>query len=216
MEDLKKLLILLLIPVSLMSNNLSKYKELLTPQNIVTIENGILKEAIKLKNYNDIASVAMSFYATSKNIHYIGNKEILEKRALKLLKVASKNNNLNASIFLMLNFLKSDPLFSRDISKQVLLENMNNKSSEYLLLSKTFVTTYVSLTLDHFSTNVKELNFALESLESLREDNSQINLYRAFLFKALDSDDLADIYLNKACNNAKYKNVMNFCSTLEL
>ncbi len=216
MEDLKKLLILLLIPISLMSNNLSKYKELLTPQNIVTIENGILKEAIKLKNYNDIASVAMSFYATSKNIHYIGNKEILEKRALKLLKVASKNNNLNASIFLMLNFLKSDPLFSRDISKQVLLENMNNKSSEYLLLSKTFVTTYVSLTLDHFSTNVKELNFALESLESLREDNSQINLYRAFLFKALDSDDLADIYLNKACNNAKYKNVMNFCSTLEL
>ncbi len=216
MEDLKKLLILLLIPISLMSNNLSKYKELLTPQNIVTIENGILKEAIKLKNYNDIASVAMSFYATSKNIHYIGNKEILEKRALKLLKVASKNNNLNASIFLMLNFLKSDPLFSRDISKQILLENMNNKSSEYLLLSKTFVTTYVSLTLDHFSTNVKELNFALESLESLREDNSQINLYRAFLFKALDSDDLADIYLNKACNNAKYKNVMNFCSTLEL
>jgi len=216
MEDLKKLLILLLIPVSLMSNNLSKYKELLTPQNIVTIENGILKEAIKLKNYNDIASVAMSFYATSKNIHYIGNKEILEKKALKLLKVASKNNNLNASIFLMLNFLKSDPLFSRDISRQVLLKNMNNKSSEYLLLSKTFVTTYVSLTLDHFSTNVKELNFALESLESLREDNSQINLYRAFLFKALDSDDLADIYLNKACNNAKYKNVMNFCSTLEL
>jgi len=216
MEDLKKLLILLLIPICLMSNNLSKYKELLTPQNIVTIENGILKEAIKLKNYNDIASVAMSFYATSKNIHYIGNKEILEKRAIKLLKVASKNNNLNASIFLMLNFLKSDPLFSRDISKRILLKNINNKSSEYLLLSKTFVTTYVSLTLDHFSTNVKELNFALESLESLREDNSQINLYRAFLFKALDSDDLADIYLNKACNNAKYKNVMNFCSTLEL
>ena len=216
MEDLKKLLILLLIPIGLMSNNLSKYKELLTPQNIVTIENGILKEAIKLKNYNDIASVAMSFYATSKNIHYIGNKEILEKRAIKLLKVASKNNNLNASIFLMLNFLKSDPLFSRDISKRILLKNINNKSSEYLLLSKTFVTTYVSLTLDHFSTNVKELNFALESLESLREDNSQINLYRAFLFKALDSDDLADIYLNKACNNAKYKNVMNFCSTLEL
>ncbi len=216
MGEFKKLLISLLIPISLMSNDLSKYKELLTPQNIVTIENGILKEAIKLRNYNDIASVAMSFYATSKNIHYIGNKEILEKRALKLLKVASKNNNLNASIFLMLNFLKSDPLFSRDISKQILLENMNNKSSEYLLLSKTFVTTYVSLTLDHFSTNVKELNFALESLESLREDNSQINLYRAFLFKALDSDDLADIYLNKACNNAKYKNVMNFCSTLEL
>lgn len=216
MGEFKKLLIILLIPISLMSNNLSKYKELLTPQNIVTIENGILKEAIKLKNYNDMASIAISFYATSKNIHYIGNKKILEQRALKLLKVASKNNNLNASIFLMLNFLKSDPLFSRDISRQVLLENRNNKSSEYLLLSKTFVTTYVSLTLDHFSTNVKELNFALESLESLKSENSQTNLYRAFLFKALDSDDLADIYLNKACNNAKSRNIINFCSSLEL
>jgi hypothetical protein len=96
------------------------------------------------------------------------------------------------------------------------LRNINNKSSEYLLLSKTFVTTYVSLTLDHFSTNVKELNFALESLESLKFENPQINLYRAFLFKALDSDDLADLYLNKACNNAKSRTILSFCSTLEL
>ena len=216
MLDIRKLLIFLLIPIILMSNSLSKYKELLTPQNIVTIENGILKEAIKLKNYNDIASIAISFYGTSKNINYIGNKEILEQRALKLLNIASKNNNLNASIFLMLNFLKTNPLISRDISKKVLLRNINNKSSEYLLLSKTFVTTYVSLTLDHFSTNVKELNFALESLESLKSENPQINLYRAFLFKALDSDDLADLYLNKACNNAKSRTILSFCSTLKL
>jgi len=216
MLDIRKLLIFLLIPIILMSNNLSKYKELLTPKNIVTIENGILKEAIKLKNYNDIASIAISFYGTSKNINYIGNKEILEQRALKLLNIACKNNNLNASIFLMLNFLKTNPLISRDISKKVLLRNINNKSSEYLLLSKTFVTTYVSLTLDHFSTNVKELNFALESLESLKFENPQINLYRAFLFKALDSDDLADLYLNKACNNAKSRTILSFCSTLEL
>lgn len=211
-----KVLSFLFIYTSLWSYSMSVLKNTLTPQDVINIKKGILKEAISLNNMDDVTTVALSFLATSKQDVYIGDKNLLLKESLSLLEKASLSGNLKASMFLMLNNVKNEPLSARKLSKSIILKNLYNPSLEYLAFQKTFITTYVALTLDHFSTNIEELNFALESLESLKLENSQINLYRAFLFKALDSDELADIYLNKACKNAKLRNVVNFCSTLEL
>ena len=212
---LKYILIILSLSITLIAYDINEVQKILTPNEIVSVEKGILQEAERLNNYDDITTIAISFYATSKNRYYTGDKSKLEKKALELLTFASNKNNLNASLFLMLNVLKDDPLYARAIAKKIIKKNMNIDNKIYKKLSKTFITTFVALTLDHFSTNIKELNFALEILESLN-NSSQVNLYRAFLFKALDSDDMADIYLNKACNSAKSNKIVSFCKSLEL
>jgi len=207
------LIISVIFVVMSLANDL---QEVLSQKDITVIENGILKEAIKNKNYNDITSIAISFFATSKNQSFQGNKDSLEKRALYLLNLASEKGNISAGNFLVLNYLHYRPIDAHLVAKKIIQTNLKTPSNEYLKVSKTFVTALVALTLDHYSTNVNELNFALEALDSLKIDTPQINLFRAFIFKALDSDDLADIFLTKACSRAIEPKIVNFCKDFEL
>ena len=213
---MKFLYIILILFIDGHSSNFDKLDKVLNPQEISIIENSILKEALKYKNFDDVTSIALSFFASSKNKVYSGNKDNLYKRSIKLLELSSNNGNINASMFLIMNFLKTKPIFSRDIAKNIILKNLNKENKDYLKVSKNLITTFVSLTLDHFSTNIKEVNLAIEALQSLNKDTPQINLYLAFLFVSLDSDELADVYLNNACLFAKTKEIRLFCSSQRL
>lgn len=211
---MKKILILILLTIYLNATN--NIDGLITSRDVAVIEKGILKEAIARKNYNDITSIGISFFSAAQNGEYSGDRIALKKRALELLYLSVNNYNVTATNFLVLNYLKSNPKEAHKIAKKIITRYLDTKDKEYWKQAKGIVMMFVSLTLDNYSTNIEEVNFALQALESIKTNDHLTNFYKAFLFKAIDSDELADMFLNAACDGAKEKKIVDVCKGFEL
>lgn len=191
-----------------------KNLQILTPHEVTIVEDGILKEALAQKNYDDVTAIAIAMFTTSNDTNYIGHREPLKNRAYQLLKEAAYNKNMSAGMFYVLNKYAENPLEAHEVSKHIIKEFSNEP--EYKKLKKSFVVTHASITLDMYSTNVEECNFAIDSLHGLQMDIPQVNLYLAFLLKSIESHDMADVYVEKACNNARNPKIVAFCNTIEV
>lgn len=190
-------------------------KEVLNPRDVKIIEDSILSAALETKSYKDVTTIAVSFYAASHNIKYSGSKQLLRNRAFELLEISHSKGEIGASLFLTLNLVSINPHDAWNIANEVLRKNLHSKSEEYTQTKYIFSTTFAALTLDLKSTEVKDVNFALEVLEEMEEETPQINLFRAFLYSSLGSFDMGDIYLNKACKDAVKAEDMKTLKTCE-
>lgn len=209
---IKTFILMLLISINLSADMDTSNENPLTVVEIQYTEDGILSEALKNKDYAAISTIALSFYATSKNSDFKGDAKKLKKRAIELLLICHKNGHIDTSIFLISAYLKSNPTFSRTVAKEVINLHRNNKQIRYIPSYYNSVMLYVSSVLDNSFEDTKEVNFAIEALESLPNKNAQTNFYMAFLFKAINAYDIADSYLNEACHTSKVgSNIYKYC-----
>lgn len=212
---IKKLIIsvvLLVVPLfAEYYQNLSEGSSL-SVENVGSIENTLLKEAIVAKDYSAISTIAISFYALSKSSDFKGNREKLLNKSVKLLELAHKNNNIVASLFLVSSFLNTDPKYARKIAKETILKSFNNDRLASNNIIVTITLLYASSVLDFNSTDSQEVNFAIEALVHLQLNSPEVSFYLAWLFKALGSADVANAYLSEACNSAKPQSkIYSFC-----
>jgi hypothetical protein len=99
--------------------------------------------------------------------------------------------------------------------RDIISHYRKNPNQKYESLKKSFVTTLVATTLDHYYSDIDRLNYAIEALHSI-EPTPRVNLYFAFLFRAIGSIELANSYLNEACNEARDKRVLEYCKGQEI
>ncbi len=200
---MKKVIFLCLLSFTLLMGANNNADSILSETEVVMIEKGVLGEAIKSKDYDTISTMALSFNATSLSPSYTGNAKKLWKRSIELFELCHKGGYIVSSLYLVQNFLKSNPKYSRRIAIESIKYNQNNEKARYNSSYVNMVMLYVSSVLDHTSSSKDEVNFALEALQSLPEENAQTKFYSAFLFKSLGSDDIANMYLNDACHSSR-------------
>ncbi len=177
--------------------------ESFTQQEIVMIEKGILTKALIAKDYDAISSYAYSFYQTALSAKYLGDKKVLQERAIELLEICHYGNYISSSLFLVKVNLKDKPFYSRKIAFGVIKKNKTNEIVRMDPLYSNIVMLYVSSVLDHENQNADEVNFAIEAMQSLPRETVETKFYTAFLFKALANEEMANLYLDDACHAAK-------------
>jgi len=211
---MKRLFFALLLVSSLLYSYTNEINEgkVLTEADIASIENGILKVALKHKDISNISPIAISYFVTAESPLYKGDRKALHKRAIDLLTYCVKSGDVSGAIFVTTKYLKSNPAYSREVAKRVIEEAQTNDmlrtNPEYYSL----VMIYASSVLDNEYTDKKEINYAIEAIMGLPYANAHSNFYLAFLFKALGSYNLADTYLNDACHQSKPgSRIYNYC-----
>jgi len=200
---MKKIFFSVLLSISMLMGAELPENSTLSESEVAMIEKGILSEAIKSKDYETISSMAISFYITSNNPGYTGDAKSLNKRAVNLLVMCHNGGFLPSSSYLVVAFLKAEPLFSSKIAKESILQNANNTKARYTSSYVNMVMLYVSVVIDRKLNDKKEVNFALEAIQNLPSETVETKFYSAFLFSALGMDEIADGYLNDACHMAR-------------
>jgi len=212
-KNIFKLIILSIVFITNVYSKDISSNNILNTDDIRMINNVMVKKALDFKNYDDLTTIAISFYATSLNENFKGDRNSLKNRAFELLKLASYNKNLRASLFIITNFMKTNPNTVYELSKRVLKRNLIKEENGFSKVAYSFVSIYTVLALEHHSTSIEDMNLALDSIDMLKKDSSLLDLYRAFIFKSLDSESLATTYLTKACSSKEHnKKVFEFCN----
>ena len=190
----------------------TKTGKILTDTDIASLESGMLKSALKHKDVSTISPIALSYFMTADNPTYKGDRQALHKRAVDLLMYCVERGDVSGALFIATKYLKSNPAYSREISRRVINEAQKNdalrSNPEYYSL----VMVYASSVLDNEYSNEKEINYTIEAIMGLPYETAQSKFFLAFLFKALGSYNLADTYLNDACHQSKPgSRIYNYC-----
>jgi len=204
----KSILVILLLVSSLFAVG----EKILTKKEITMIEKGILQDAVMVRDYDTISSMAYSFYSTA----LITGSKKLERRAEELLRICHMGNYISASLFLVKTNLKKKPVYARKTAKESIEINRGNDKMHTNTLYRSLVMLYVSSVLDQKADDKKEINFALEALQELEMEDSKTLFYSAFLFGALGMEDVANEYLNDACHSSRVGSMIyKFCESSE-
>lgn len=182
----------------------------LNESEVLRIETGLLKDSIKYKNWDDVAGVGISFFATAVSGEFDGDSQLLRNRAIEIINLSLDEGSLIGGNFLMITMLPIDINYSHSIAKKIILKHQKKISFDLKKEFNGIIITLVTTTLDIYKENKEELNFALESLE-LIEDSPQTYFFKAFLYKYLGVEELAENYLNIACNEAKDTKIVEAC-----
>jgi hypothetical protein len=209
----KVFFLLLCLSTLLLSNQVSQNNiGALSESDVVLIENGMLKSALKDKDIAKISSYALSFFLTANSALYKGDRVLLRKKAMKLFLVCIKENNVTDVLFLMTKYLKTRPTFVRKIGRlaidQYSYVDLLRYNNEYFSI----VMLFASSVLNEKNVSTKELNYTIDAIMSLPKENDKTNFFLAFLFARLNSLNIANNYLNNACHlTKKGSKIYNFC-----
>lgn len=211
---MKRAVIMLMLASSLLFSYVDNPKtgKILTDTDIASLESGMLKVALKHGDVSTISPIALSYFMTADNPVYKGDRKALHKRAVELLTYCVQNDDVSGALFIATKYLKSNPAYSREVSRRVIDEAQKNdtlrSNPEYYSL----VMVYASSVLDNEYSDTQEINYTIEAIMGLPYETAQSKFFLAFLFKALGSYNLADTYLNDACHQSKPgSRIYNYC-----
>lgn len=182
----------------------------LKSNEVLQIEAELLKDALKYKNWDDVAGVGISFFATSVSGQYDGNSDELKKRAIELINLSVDNGSLIGGNFIMIVMLPIDKRESHKMAKKMISKHQDKINSQTQDTFYGIIMTLATTTLDLYQENQEELNFALESLE-LVKDTPEARFFKAFMYQALGAEELAEVYLNSSCNETNDPKILETC-----
>jgi len=212
---MKKILILIsLLPAILFSEQFKA--ETFSASEVKLVEKGILENALKLNDYPALMTMGVGFLNSSKReSNPVLAKELREK-ALYLLKKAHKGGEITASSLLFIELHESSIEDSMLIGREAIASRVDNESARLNKVYIDLVFMYVSAVLDNYIQDKRMVSFAIEALQRLPEETPNGVFYQAFLFQALDMQDMANMYLDSACRTSKPDSkIREFCMTSE-
>jgi len=191
--------------------------EILSEKEIKESDESILKYALEMKSYGDVGLIGISYLNTSRNKNYKGDSKLLFEKAQRLINLAIKNYDLATTLYMCTNFLKSEPAMSRNYASHIIKKSFVDKEFAQEPIVITLVKIHASSVLDNNLSSSIEVQFAIKSLESVEYPDSNINLYLAFLYNRAGAVEIANGYLDVACNSAKQKTkIYKYCYSSEV
>jgi len=171
--------------------------------DLSVVESTLLPRALKYNSYEDMAAIAIYYYQY--------DKKTLEK-SLKLLNKIAYSNNDTAAFIVSTYFIQNN----MDIAYMFLKKYFFKQNSIFFYKKTTkknqlLKEMFASIVLSRNHIDKKEFYKIIELLSV--EDMPVDNLYISFLYIKLSENDIADLYLTKACNAAtKGSKVYQYCT----